>query len=205
MLQSAARLTIAAAVTIAIIGGLAFELGIYPANSASATTSTATSSTSSTSSRTTSTVTSLVSPAGYCVMPDHRVFAPLPTGPLFLKVMTDQGAVIPNATILVNHTGGTLGSGKPGFASYCLHLRPNATGYAETSANDSLVSYAQYNITLVGYYQGDYRATLPPLFVPMNSTVYVSVVVPSGGVTEVTCRQATGACTTTMVTNTVSA
>lgn len=207
MLQSTARLAIAAAVVITIIGGLAFELGTYPANSASVT-STTTSSPSSTSSRTTSTASSMASPSVSCEMPGKRVFAPLPDGPLFVRVTTDRGEIIPNGTILVNHTGGTLGSGKQGFASYCLHLRPNATGYAQASANDSLVSYAQYNVTLVqGYYQGSYRAvTLPPLFIPMNSTAYVSIVVPSGGVTEVTCGQFSGKCmtATTTVTNTVS-
>jgi hypothetical protein len=144
--------------------------------------------------------TSSVASGNYCGTPPYGVLTPTQGGPVYLKVVTDQGATIANGSVLVTHTG-AMADGMVNVTSYCLRLGDgNATGYIPLTVNGSGVSsIGPYNLTLVaGYGQGaGYQAVLSNLIVQPNSTVYATISVPSGKVTIVTCTAASGCATTT--------
>jgi hypothetical protein len=110
-------------------------------------------------------------------------------GPVFAKVVTDQGAIINNGTIQVTHTGPSVNGAFCGTANYKVPLRPNATGWVQISASDGLPLAGSYNLTLVAGYGGSktYTATITDIKVNPLTTVYVTISVPSGIVSIVDC------------------
>ena len=117
---------------------------------------------------------------------------PVQNGSLYIKLVTSQGVPITNnGTVFVLHNAG----------EYCVALNENATGYAGLTANDGLRPIGSYGLTIfAGYDQGRvYQVTIPPITVPPDTTVYVTVVVPSGGVTIVSCTQGSSCTTTTFI------
>jgi len=157
------------------------------------------------STNTTATTTSSSTPYA-CGGTVFKLLTPEQNGTLYLKVVTDQGSVITNnGTVFVTHTVPTAGGIPGGTANYCLHLEGNATGYTELAANDTLPATGSYNLTLfAGYNQrAGFQGTIPPFTVQPNTTVYVTVSVPSGVVTVVICAHG-NSCTTTTTTATLS-
>jgi hypothetical protein len=150
-------------------------------------------------------------PGPSCGGPIFKLLTPAQNGSIYLKVVTDQGFVITNngpvdnGTVFVTHTGPAASGGK---ADYCLRLGGNGTGYMELAANDGLPQTGSYNLTLfAGYSEGPgFQGTIPPSTVQPDTIVYVTVSVPSGEVTTMTCARG-GDCTntTTTATNSVTA
>jgi hypothetical protein len=125
---------------------------------------------------------------------------------MYLKVMTDQGAIVDNGTVLVTHVGTN------GTANYCIDFpggsRPNSTGYFSIAANDGLSPTGTYNITLLVYepIPGGYVGSLQSFSVTTNTSVAVSWSVPSGAVLIVTHPQgSTEIATTTTTANSMEA
>jgi hypothetical protein len=157
------------------------------------------------STNTTVTTTSSSTPYA-CGGPTFKLLTPTQYWPLYLKVVTDQGSVITNnGTVFVTHTVPAANGISGGTANYCLRLAGNATGYMELAANDTLPATGSFNLTLfAGYNQGPgYQGTIPSFTVQPDTTVYVTVSVPSGVVTIVSCASGNN-CTTTTTTATAS-
>lgn len=134
-----------------------------------------------------------------------QAFTPLTaiqSGPMYLKVTTDQGAIVNNGTVLVTHAGTN------GTTDYCIDfgvgLRPNSTGYFPITADDGLSPTGKYNITLLVYgpLPAGYVGSLPPFNVTTNTSVAVSWSVPSGAVLIVTHLQGSTEIATTTTTAT---
>jgi len=128
---------------------------------------------------------------------------PVQNSSLYLKLVNSQGAAITgNGTAFVFHSA-PPGNGYPGAtgAEYCVALNGNATGFMALTANDGLQPIGSYGLTLLsGHGQvPSYNMTVPPITVPAGTTVYVTVVVPSGEVTEVSCTQGNSCTTETFV------
>lgn len=158
-------------------------IGLTTALAGTTTTSSSASTTSMSSTTTTSSSTSPFScGTGQAFMP----LAALQSGPMYLKVTTDQGAIVDNGTVLVTHVGTN------GTANYCINFpggsQPNSTGYFLITANDGLSPTGRYNITLLVYgpLPTGYVGSLPPFNVTTNTSVAVSWSVPSGAVFIVT-------------------
>lgn len=139
-------------------------------------------------------------PALSCPGQTFKLLTPLKTGPLSLKVTTDQGAVVNNnGTVFVTHraTNGTS-------SNYCLRLQGNATGYVQLSANDGLPQTGTYNVTLfAGYNQGPgYEGAIPSISISTNTAVSVTISLPSGEVYLVTSTQGISSVTTITTTAT---
>ena len=127
---------------------------------------------------------------------------PVQNGSLYLKLVTSQGVPITNnGTVFILHTAPSGGGYYGGSGEYCVALNGNATGYAGLTANDGLQGIGSYGLTIfAGYGQGRvYHVTIPPVTVPPDTTVYVTVVVPSGEVTVVSCIQGSSCTTTTFI------
>jgi hypothetical protein len=155
----------------------------------------------------TTTTAASTNPTFYCGGPIFRLLTPVQNGSLYLKVVTDQGSVITNnGTVFVTHTAPPTAGISGGTANHCLRLEGNATGYLELAANDSLPTVGSYNLTLfAGYGQGPgYQGTIPSFTVQPNTTVYVTISVPSGEVTVVSCAQGSNCSTTTTTATTFS-
>jgi hypothetical protein len=124
-----------------------------------------TSRSSSTSASTTlqsSTSTSLTSSLPTCYETLDTVLNPAPEGTVYMKVVTDQGAVITNGTLFVTQAG--MVGGESLQAGYCIRLGDiNGTGYLQLAANATFITSGYYNVTLMaGYDQGPwYTATIP--------------------------------------------
>jgi hypothetical protein len=116
-------------------------------------------------------------------------------GSIFLKILTDQGSLVANGSVLVTH------SVSANRTTYCLHLEPNANGFVEL-ANDGLPQAGVYNLTFAaGYHQGPGTWASVYLFsVQQNTSIYVTVSVPSREAQIVT--STTGNSTVTTVTTT---
>jgi hypothetical protein len=145
------------------------------------------------------TTTTTTTPSYSCGGPTFKRLTPTQGGPIYLKIVTDQGSAVPdNGTVFVTHAG------PKGTANYCLGLPFNATGYVGLAASDGLAQTGSYNMSLfAGYNQGPgYQGTLPAFTVQPNTTVYVTVSVPSGTVTIESCPQGGNSCTTTTATAT---
>lgn len=146
-----------------------------------------------------------------CGGPDFKLLTPAQNGSIYLKVVTDQGSVITsngtvdNGTVFVTHTVPAASGHSGGKAGYCLHLNGNGTGYMELAAKDGLSQTGSYNMTLsAGYNQGPgYEGTIPSFTVQPDTTVYVTVSVPSGVVTVVSCASGNN-CSTSTTTATTS-
>jgi hypothetical protein len=127
---------------------------------------------------------------------------PVQNATLFLKLVTSQGAAITNnGTVFVFHTAPNGDGYYGGTGEYCLALNGNATGYMGLTSNDGLAPIGSYGLTLfVGSVQAPaYRATIPPITVPPDTTVSVTVAVPSGEVTVLSCTQGSSCTTSTFV------
>jgi hypothetical protein len=148
---------------------------------------------------------SSASPVLACGGQAFRLLTPLQSGPISLKVTTDQGAIVNNGTVFVTHTVPASAGISDRTANYCLRLEGNATGYLELAANDSLPMTGSYNLTLfAGYNQGPgYQGTIPSFTLQPDTTVFVTLSVPSGEVTVVSCAQG-NSCSTTTTTATTS-
>jgi len=116
-------------------------------------------------------------------------------GSIFLKILTDQGSLVTNGSVLVTH------SVSANRTTYCLRLEPNANGFVEL-ANDGLPQAGIYNLTFAaGYDQGPGTWASVYLFsVQPNTSIYVTVSVPSRETQIVT--STTGNSTVTTVTTT---
>jgi hypothetical protein len=142
-----------------------------------------------------STSASLTSSLPTCYETLDTVINPAPEGTVYMKVVTDQGAVITNGTLFVTQDGKTaydVAHGGGTTANYCIKLSDvNSTGYLQLAANATFITSGHYNMTLMAVYnQGAwYVATIPSIQVHPNSTVYVTVSVPSGAVTVVTTNE----------------
>jgi hypothetical protein len=116
-------------------------------------------------------------------------------GSIFLKILTDQGSLVTNGSVLVTH------SVSANRTTYCLRLEPNANGFVEL-ANDGLPQAGIYNLTFAaGYDQGPGTWASVYLFsVQPNTSIYVTVSVPSRDALIVT--STTGNSTVATVTTT---
>lgn len=136
--------------------------------------------------------------------------SPSQNSSLFLRVVNDNGTVINfndlpnNGTVFVTHTFPAGAEATSGAPDYCLTLfgDDNSTGYLPLVGNESLPAAGSYNLTLFAGYGGGpgYAGTVPAVTVGPNSTVYITISVPSGRVTVVDCQA--GACSTTTSTAT---
>lgn len=126
-------------------------------------------------------------PPDYCGSAVFPVRGQQETGSIFLKIVTDQGSIVTNGSVLVVHSiaGGPQVS--INRTTYCLNLEPNATGFIELE-NDGLPQNGVYNLTFsAGYDQGPGTLASVYLFsVQPNTSVYVTVSVPSREVQVVT-------------------
>jgi len=141
-----------------------------------------------------------------------KPLTPIRNSSLYLKAVTDSGSIINfnnlpnNGTIFITHA---LPAGVNTTAStvrnFCLRLEnnDNSTGYMSLVGNESLPSVGSYYLTLIaGYANGPgYSGNIPTITVGPNSTVYVTISVPSGRVTVVDCQA--GACSTATSTATL--
>jgi len=165
--------------------------------------------TTTSSSASNTSVSSAASSSSTDVLQCGGVFTPLSAlqkGPMYLKVMTDHGALVDNGTVLVTHVG------TKGTANYCIDFpggsRPNSTGYFSITANDGLSPTGAYNITLLVYepIPGGYVGSLKSFGVATNTSAAVSWSVPSGAVLIVTHPQgSTEIATTTTTANSMEA
>jgi YVTN family beta-propeller protein len=141
-----------------------------------------------------------------CGAPFNTLLNPAPKGTVYMKVVTDQGTVVTNGTLVVTQAGGF------GSMNYCISMSDvNGTGYLQLApvnfngTRTDFITSGYYNVTLwAGYYNYNvtnnpgpwYRATIPSIQVHPNSTIYVTVSIPSGVVTVVTSNEWSGAVTT---------
>jgi hypothetical protein len=176
-------------------GGISLTTSLPSATAAS-------SSASTTSLSSTTTTSSSTSPFSCGTGQAFTPLTALQSGPMYLKVTTDQGAIIDNGTVLVTHVDTN------GRANYCIDFaggsQPNSTGYFPITANDGLSPTGTYNITLFVYepIPGGYVGSLPPFNVTTNTSVAVSWSVPSGAVLIVTHPQGSTEIATTTTTAT---
>jgi hypothetical protein len=147
-----------------------------------------------------SSTSSISSPA--CGSPTNTLLNPAPKGTVYMKVVTDQGMVITNGSLLVTQSGNFTGSwsGWGLMAHYCIRLGDiNGTGYLQLGANETFLTSGYYNMTLIASSNNQgpwYSATIPSIQVHPNSTIYVTVSVPSGVVTLVTSNEGSSVVTT---------
>jgi hypothetical protein len=137
----------------------------------------------------TSTSTTVTIPAP-CTSQMDTVLTPAPKGTVYVKVVSNQGAVITNGSLFVGQFGNTTNGA--GTNSYCLRLSDvNGTGYVQLAflngSTPMFLTSGFYHVTIMAGYNGGswYVATIPTIQVHPNSTIYVTVSVPSGLVTVV--------------------
>ena len=141
--------------------------------------------------------------------PANTLLNPAPKGTVYMKVVNDQGTVITNGTLFVFSSGNQIDGNHLTRSDYCISLGDvNGTGYLQLAVingtggaaeNSTFLTSGVYDVTLMaGYDQGPgYTATIPTIQVQPNSTIYVTVSVPSGVVTIVTSNDVSTAITTT--------
>jgi len=114
----------------------------------------------------------------------------------YMRVVTDKGMVITNGTLKVTEVrGGDTTSGWVALGG------ANGTGYVPLGA---YLPSGYFNVTLVASYNNQgpcYTATIPSFQLNLNSSVYVTVSIPSGVVTIVTSNEGGSAVTTTTTTS----
>jgi hypothetical protein len=132
----------------------------------------------------------------YCGNALFPVLGPQENGSIFFKILTDQGSLVTNGSVLVTH------SVSGNRTTYCLRLEPSATGFIEL-ANDGLPQAGTYNLTFAaGYDQGPgIQASVYLFSVQPDTSIHVTVSVPSLVAQIVT--STTGISTVTTVTTTV--
>ena len=131
----------------------------------------------------------------YCGSAIFPVLGQQESGSIFFKILTDQGSLVTNGSVLVTH------SVSGNRTTYCLRLEPSATGFIEL-ANDGLPQAGVYNLTFAaGYDQGPgIQASVYLFSVQPDTSIHVTVSVPSGMAQIVT--STTGVSTVTTVTTT---
>jgi hypothetical protein len=149
----------------------------------------------------TTTSTSTASNLGVCESATNTQLNLVPKPTVYVKVVTDQGTVITNGSLIVDQ----LENMTNGFetSSYCISLSDvQATGYVrladlnQSASNATFITGGNYNVTLVAGLNNQgpwYMATIPSIQLGPNSTVYVTVSVPSGLVTVVTSNEGSSA------------
>jgi hypothetical protein len=137
----------------------------------------------------------------YCGNAIFPVLGKQENGSIFLKIVTDQGAAVDNGSVLVTHVVFSSPPATANRTTYCLRLEPNATGFIDL-ANDGLAQAGNYNLTFsAGHDQGPRTWASVYLFsVQPNTSIYVTVSVPSRVAQIVT--STTGNSTVTTVTTT---
>jgi hypothetical protein len=196
-----------AVATVAAVGVLA----LTPTSSLSSSTTTSASSIAAGPSSSAQNTTATSSPVpnnfnnnhipDYCGNAIFPVLGQQENGSIFLKIMTDEGSLVANGSVLVTHSV-SLGPQLPANrTTYCLRLEPNANGFIEL-ANDGLPQAGTYNLTFAaGFDQGPGTWASVYLFsVQPNTSIYVTVSVPSKEAQIVT--STTGNSTVTTVTTT---
>ena len=192
-----------AVAAVAAIGVLALAPASSPNISATTSASSIAAGPSSSAQNTTAASSPVSNDSNNSHLPDYCGSAVFPVlgqeenGSIFLKILTDQGSLVTNGSVLVTH------SVSGNRTTYCLRLEPSATGFIEL-ANDGLPQAGTYNLTFAaGYDQGPGTLASVYLFsVQPNTTIYVTVSVPSRVAQIVT--STTGISTVTTVTTTAS-
>jgi hypothetical protein len=102
-------------------------------------------------------------------------------GPVFLRVISSQGAV-KNGTIEVTQDAGNCGS-----ATYEMPLAPNATGFVELPDNPPIPDIGSYSISLMATYGANkiYSTNVSEIELEPLFAIVVTISIPSGGVTVV--------------------
>jgi hypothetical protein len=125
-------------------------------------------------------------------------------GSVFIKVVADRGEIVTNGTLTVTGSGDMADGEEGATAQFCIWFAvDNGTSYLPLVWNSTFITSGYYNVTLWAGYQNAtnngpyYLATIPPIQVYPNSTVWVTVSVPSGVVTIVTSNDVSNAVTTT--------
>jgi len=131
----------------------------------------------------------------------HVAYPPLQSGPIFLKVITDQGSVVTNGTVYASHR--LSSSVWHGSGDYCLAMSFDTSPSGFMQAADPAVMIdggnglpigGVYNYTVTAGYGANqtFKVTIPDIVVLPNTTTYVTISIPSGEVTTVTltCDQA---------------
>jgi hypothetical protein len=185
----AVALVVVVVAAVAAIGVL--ELAPASSPNISATTSASSiaagSSSSSSSAQNTTAISSTAStssnnghPPDYCGSAVFPVLGQQENGSIFLKILTDQGSLVTNGSVLVTHTVPQGAQIPANRTTYCLRLEPNANGFIEL-ANDGLPQAGVYNLTFTaGYEQGPGMPASVYLFsVQPDTSIYVTVSVPS--------------------------
>jgi hypothetical protein len=147
--------------------------------------------------------------------PANTLLNPAPKGTVYMRVVTDQGTVITNGSLFVFSSGNQTDGSHVIRSDYCINLSDvNGTGYLQLAVingtggvteNSTFLTSGVYDVTVMtDYDQGlGYTATIPPIMVHPNSTIYVTVSVPSGVVTVVTSNEGSSAVTTTTTSATI--
>ena len=135
----------------------------------------------------------------------HVAYPPIQSGPIFLKVVTDQGSLVTNGTVYASQRLSL--SDWNGSADYCLALSydTNSTGYMQVGApadvmagGDGLsLSAGVYNYTVIAQYGANqsFKVAMTDIVIQANMTTYITISIPSGEVTTITCGQG-NSCTT---------
>jgi hypothetical protein len=159
---------------------------------------------SSTTQSSTTTISTTLGP-GYCNGGMNTSLNTVPKPTVYVKVVTDQGTVITNGSLVVDH----LENMTNGYETshYCISLSDvQGSGYVrladlnQSGSSASIITGGYYNVTLVAGLNNQglwYMATIPSIPISPNSIVYVTVSVPSGVVTIATTSEGSSAVTTT--------
>jgi len=135
----------------------------------------------------------------------HVLLTPLVNGPINLLVVTDQGIPVSNGTIYASNR--VNATNWQGSNNYCLLLssNPKPTGFPIVlTENDSRLGDGVYNFTVVANYGVNQtsRVVVPDIAIQPNTTVYITISVPSGQVTTVTVACSQNSCTQSTTTST---
>ncbi|MDA4115687.1 MAG: hypothetical protein OK442_03935 [Thaumarchaeota archaeon] len=201
---STSYLAVALVVAVAAVATIGV-LELVPASTPGISATTSASSIAAGASSSTQNITAVTSPIrdnfndnhlpDYCGNAIFPVLGQQENGSIFFKILTDQGSLVTNGSVLVTH------SVSGNRTTYCLRLEPSVTGFVEL-ANDGLPQAGVYNLTFAaGYDQGPVIQASVYLFSAQpNTSIHVIVSIPSGIAQMVT--STTGVSTVTTVTTT---
>jgi hypothetical protein len=144
----------------------------------------------------TTTSSTVTSSGKWCTYLDgvtHYLQNPLPSGPIYIKVMTDQGALVTNGTVYASNRVNVTSWW--GSDDYCVYLssNTNSTGFEQVTENLYPNQGGVYNFTVVAQYGANQssKVVIHDIVVQTNTTTYIAISIPSGQVTiaTVTCNQ----------------
>jgi hypothetical protein len=144
----------------------------------------------------TTTSSTVTSSGKWCTYLDgmtHYLQTPLPSGPIYIKVMTDQGALVTNGTVYASNRVNVTSWW--GSDDYCVYLssNTNSTGFEQVTENLYPNQGGVYNFTVVAQYGANQssKVVIHDIVVQTNTTTYIAISIPSGQVTiaTVTCNQ----------------